>query len=99
MGHLLLPLLADQGDLSLGLLSPTLTGALCALTAFSLYTLSDITVKFLGADYHPAQIVFFSGMAGFPLVVLQMMADRHGGSGGQAPTAHAPGDMADIEIR
>ena len=26
------------------------------------------------------QIVFFSGMAGFPLVVMQMMMDRQGGS-------------------
>jgi S-adenosylmethionine uptake transporter len=62
------------------LLTPTLTGALCAVAAFSLYSLNDITVKFLGTDYHPAQIVFFSGMAGIPLVVLQMMADRQGGT-------------------
>ena len=62
------------------LFSPTVTGALCALAAFGLYALNDITVKYLGTDYSPVQILFFSGMAGFPLVVLQMMADKKGGS-------------------
>ena len=57
-----------------------LKGAVLALMAFSLYSLGDITIKFLGSSYHPVQILFFSGMAGFPLVVLQMMADRDGGS-------------------
>lgn len=49
-------------------------GAILSLLAFSLYSLSDITIKFLGSSYHPAQIVFFASMAGFPLVVMQMMA-------------------------
>lgn len=61
-------------------LPPALKGALLSLLAFSLYSLNDITIKFLGGLYHPVQILFFSGMAGFPLVVLQMMADRNGGS-------------------
>ncbi len=57
-----------------------LKGAILSLMAFSLFSLSDITIKFLGGSYHPVQILFFSGMAGFPLVVLQMMADREGGT-------------------
>ena len=61
------------------LFSPTVTGALCSLAAFGLYALNDITVKYLGSDYSPVQILFFSGMAGFPLVLLQMMADKQGG--------------------
>ena len=61
-------------------LSPTLKGAVLSLAAFSLYSLNDITIKFLGGSYHPIQILFFSGMAGFPLVVLQMMADPQGGT-------------------
>ena len=61
-------------------LPPALRGAILSLMAFSLYSLNDITIKFLGASYHPVQILFFSGMAGFPLVVLQMMADPQGGT-------------------
>ena len=57
-----------------------LRGALYALAAFGLYSLSDITTKFLGASYSPVQILFFSGMAGFPLVVALMLADTQGGS-------------------
>lgn len=60
---------------------PPLRGALYALAAFGLYSLSDITTKFPGASYSPAQILFFSGMAGFPLVVALMLADREGGWG------------------
>lgn len=61
-------------------LPPALRGAILSLLAFSLYSLGDITIKFLGSSYHPVQILFFSGMAGFPLVVLQMMADPEGGT-------------------
>lgn len=55
-------------------------GALCSLAAFALYSLNDITIKFLGSSISPVQILFFSTMAGFPLVVLYMMAERGGGS-------------------
>lgn len=55
-------------------LSSNLRGAVFSVLAFALYSLSDITIKFLGADYSTIQIVFFAGMASFPLVVLQMMA-------------------------
>ena len=55
-------------------------GALFSLAAFSLYSLNDITIKFLGPSYSPVQILFFSTMAGFPLVVAYMMAERQGGS-------------------
>ena len=57
-----------------------LRGAFCSLAAFTLYTLNDITVKFLGSDYSVIQILFFSGMAGFPLIVVQMMAAPEVGS-------------------
>ncbi len=56
-------------------LPPALRGAILSLLAFSLYSLNDVTVKFLGQSYNPIQILFFSGMAGFPLIMLQMMAD------------------------
>jgi S-adenosylmethionine uptake transporter len=57
-----------------------LRGAFYALAAFTLYSLNDITVKFLGTDYSVVQILFFSGMAGIPLVVVQLMASREVGS-------------------
>jgi hypothetical protein len=40
-------------------LSDNLLGALLSLTAFALYSLNDITVKFLGSDYNIIQIVSF----------------------------------------
>ena len=61
-------------------LPSALRGAILSVLAFSLYSLNDITVKFLGETYNPVQILFFSGMAGFPLVVLQMMVDPTPGS-------------------
>ena len=54
----------------------SLRGALLSLAAFALYALSDITIKFLGADYSTIQIVFFAGIAGVPLIALQMMFER-----------------------
>lgn len=53
-----------------------LRGALYSFAAFSLYGFSDITIKFLGSSYSAAQIVFFAGMASFPLILLQMIADK-----------------------
>lgn len=57
-----------------------LRGAIFSVLGFSLYSLNDITIKFLGGHYSPVQILFFSGMAGFPLVILHMMSEREGGS-------------------
>ena len=57
-----------------------LLGALCSVAAFAIYSLADITTKFLGSSYSPIQILFFSGMAGFPLILLKMMAEKNGGS-------------------
>ena len=56
-----------------------LRGAMLGFAAMGLYALNDITTKFLGGSYNPVQILFFSGMAGFPLVMLQMMADKESG--------------------
>jgi S-adenosylmethionine uptake transporter len=57
-----------------------LKGAIYGFAAMGLYSLSDITIKFLGSDYSPVQILFFSGMAGFPLVIAQMMVSASGQS-------------------
>lgn len=57
-----------------------LKGAIYGFAAMGLYSLNDITVKFLGSDYSPIQILFFAGIAGFPLVIAQMMVSGGGQS-------------------
>lgn len=57
-----------------------LRGALCSLAAFVLFSLNDITIKFLGGSYSPVEILFFAGIATFPMVVMQLMVDPVGGS-------------------
>ena len=56
-------------------MSPNLQGALFALLAFGIYATHDVVVKFLGADYHAVQIIFFAGLLSFPLVTLMLMND------------------------
>ncbi|MER2510307.1 DMT family transporter [Amaricoccus sp.] len=55
-------------------------GALLALTAFAIYSTHDVVVKFLGADYSPFQLVFFSTLFGFPVVTVMLMTDRIDGN-------------------
>ena len=56
-----------------------LRGALLALGAFALYATHDVLVKYLGAHYATFQIVFFSVLLSFPLVMLMLMRDAtHG---------------------
>lgn len=55
-------------------------GALLALAAFGLYATHDVVVKFLGESYSPFQIIFFSGLLGFPYVTLMLMRDKTDGN-------------------
>ena len=57
-----------------------LKGALFALAAFGLYSTHDVVIKFLGSDYTSFQIIFFSGLLGFPLVTIMLMSDRSDGN-------------------
>jgi S-adenosylmethionine uptake transporter len=57
-----------------------LKGALFALAAFGLYSTHDVVIKFLGSDYTSFQIIFFSGLLGFPLVTIMLMSDRTDGT-------------------
>ena len=57
-----------------------LRGALLSLAAFGFYATHDVVVKLLGEDYTSFQIIFFSGLMGFPLVTLMMMGDRRDGT-------------------
>lgn len=55
-------------------------GALLALCAFGLFSTHDVVVKHLGASYATFQIVFFSVLLSFPLVVLMLMRDPTSGT-------------------
>lgn len=55
-------------------------GALLSLGAFSLFATHDVIVKFLGASYETFQIIFFSVLLSFPLVVLMLMRDNTKGT-------------------
>ena len=57
-----------------------LRGALLSLAAFGFYATHDVVVKLLGESYTSFQIMFFSGVMGFPLVTLMMMGDRRDGT-------------------
>jgi S-adenosylmethionine uptake transporter len=60
--------------------SSNLRGAVYALAAFGIYATHDVVIKFLGTDYTSFQIIFFSGLLGFPLVSLMLMSDRSDGN-------------------
>jgi S-adenosylmethionine uptake transporter len=61
-------------------MSPTLRGALLSLAAFGFYATHDVVVKLLGESYAAFQIIFFSGLMGFPLVTVLLMSDRRDGT-------------------
>lgn len=52
-----------------------LRGALFSLGAFGLFASHDVIIKYLGAHYATFQIVFFSVLLSFPLVMLMLMRD------------------------
>jgi drug/metabolite transporter (DMT)-like permease len=60
-------------------MSPNVKGALLALLAFGVFASHDVIVKWLGASYSPFQIVFFSVLFGFPLVMLMLIRDAEPG--------------------
>jgi S-adenosylmethionine uptake transporter len=59
---------------------PNLRGALFSLAAFALYATHDVVVKLLGESYTSFQIMFFSGLMGFPLVMMLLMGDKRDGT-------------------
>jgi len=54
---------------------PSLRGVLFALTAFAVFAVHDVVVKYLGGRYSPIQIIFFSVLLSFPLVTLMLIRD------------------------
>ncbi len=57
-----------------------LRGATFALCAFALFAAHDVVVKFLGGEYAVFQIIFFSVLLSFPLVLLMLMRDATKGT-------------------
>ena len=57
-----------------------LNGCLLALAAFALFALHDVVVKLLGAGYAVVQVVFFSVLLSFPLVVVMLLRDGEAGT-------------------
>ncbi len=60
--------------------SSNLSGALFGLTAFAIFALHDVIIKYLGAGYSAFQIVFFSSLLSFPLLTLLMIRDAEPGT-------------------
>ena len=56
-----------------------LRGAVLGLGGFGLYSLYDVTTKYLGHDYSPAQILFFAGLFAMPMVLAKVFRDPAGG--------------------
>lgn len=52
-----------------------LSGPLYALIAFGIYSTHDVVIKTLGATYAPFQIIFFSTVFSFPLVIFMLLRD------------------------
>jgi S-adenosylmethionine uptake transporter len=52
-----------------------LRGALYSLLSFALFATHDVIVKSLGSHYSTFQIIFFSVLLSFPLVILMLMRD------------------------
>lgn len=58
----------------------TLKGAGLSLVSFGIFATHDVVVKFLGGQYSAIQIIFFSVMFGFPLVMLMLIRDKSDGN-------------------
>ena len=56
-----------------------ITGAFYALFAFAIFSTHDVVIKFLGGSYAPFQIIFFSTLFSFPLVMFMLIRDRSPG--------------------
>jgi S-adenosylmethionine uptake transporter len=60
--------------------SQNLAGAGLGLAAFGAYACYDASAKFLGAGYHPLQIIFAAGTMCMPLLLLYVLLDPATGS-------------------
>lgn len=59
---------------------PNLSGALLSLAAFGMFGAVDMSIKFLGGDYSPFQIIFFVTLMTCPVALAYAMVDGAGQS-------------------
>ncbi|RYI14187.1 MAG: EamA/RhaT family transporter, partial [Acetobacteraceae bacterium] len=57
-------------------MSSSLKGVLLGLAGFGLFSVADATVKALGSDYHPVQIVAFASSFTLPLIGILWLRSR-----------------------
>lgn len=57
-----------------------LKGVAVALAGFAVFSTHDTVIKFLGGDYAPFQILFFSVLLTFPFATLMLMQDKSAGT-------------------
>lgn len=62
-----------------GVLPAPLRGALLGAAAMGIFACYDLAIKFLGTAYHPFQIMFFTGLAAVPFIILQLVWAREVG--------------------
>lgn len=55
-------------------------GALFALLAFALFSTHDVVIKFLGGSISSPQIIFFSVLFSFPMIIVMLIREADGGS-------------------
>jgi S-adenosylmethionine uptake transporter len=60
-------------------LGDNLKGTLAALAAFAIFATHDVFVKMLGGSFTPFQIIFFSTLLSFPLVIIGLMREQTSG--------------------
>lgn len=58
----------------------SLKGVLFALLGFAAFSTHDVIIKFLGTDYAPFQILFFSVLLSFPFATVMLMGDKSEGT-------------------
>ncbi len=51
-----------------------LRGALCGIAGMGLYSLYDMTIKYLGDGYSPVQVLFCAGIVFMPMLLVHMVA-------------------------
>ncbi|MGB1234623.1 MAG: DMT family transporter, partial [Planktomarina sp.] len=61
-------------------MSDNAKAVLLSLAAFGIFSTHDVVIKLLGGSYTAFQIIFFSGLLGFPLVTLMLLRDQTKGN-------------------
>ena len=61
-------------------MSDNVKAVLLSLAAFGIFSTHDVVIKLLGGSYSAFQIIFFSGLLGFPLVMIMLLQDQTKGT-------------------